>query len=189
MNNKSVIRSSMLECRKTMDAGDYRESSTRVQALFLQSSLYKGSRSIMCYLSVNNEPDTAMVMADAFESGKIVLLPYMREDSIYPVLYRMDMPLKRGRYGIQEPAHPEFFLEKRIDVVIVPGIAFDFYGSRIGYGKGYYDRFLCTLDKKTIKAGFSFKRCVVDKIKNNKWDIPVDVVFTETDILTKEQRV
>ncbi len=179
----------MLECRKTMDADDYRKLSKRVQSLFLQSAVYKESRTIMCYLPVSNEPDTTLVIADAFDSERTVLLPHMQGDHIYPVLYAKGMPLKRGRYGVQEPSGPEFLPDHRIDVVIVPGIAFDLHGNRIGYGKGYYDRFLCTLDKKTVKAGFSFKRCIVDTINNNDWDISVDMIVTETDILTKEQRV
>ncbi len=178
----------MLECRKTMTSRDYEDLCGKMQSLFLQSSMYKKSRSIMFYLPVNNEPDTDLIMADAFKSKRIVLLPYIKDDRIYPVFYTKDMPLKRGRYKINEPENPEFFLDRCIDVVLVPGVAFDNCGNRIGYGKGYYDKFLSMLDKKTVKVGFSFNRCIVKSIGNNEWDIPVDFLFTETGLQTKEQK-
>ncbi len=140
-------------------------------------------------MSIDKEPDTAGIIAKAFNDDKIVLLPYIESESdkIYPVVYTKDMPLKHGKYKIKEPVHPVFYPEKDIDAVIVPAIAFDRYGNRIGYGKGYYDRFLSSLNKNTIKVGFSFNRCVVDEIHSQEWDVPVDIIFTETGTRTKEQ--
>ncbi len=155
----------------------------------MQSPMYKKVHALMLYLPVNNEPDTGMVISDALNENKIVLLPYIKGDSVYPVIYKKNMPLKYGKYNIQEPVHAEEYPVEDIGAVVVPGIAFDPYGNRIGYGKGYYDKFLSSLSKQTVKAGFSFTRCIIDKIHTDKWDIPVDMIFTETGILTKEQKV
>lgn len=143
----------------------------------------------MLYLSVNREPDTAAIITRALDDGKIVLLPYMAGDKIYPALYTSDTPLRHGKYSIKEPAHPVFYPEKSIDVVVVPGVAFDHDGNRIGYGKGYYDRFLYGLRRHTAKVGFSFNACMVDEIYKQEWDVPVDVIFTETGKRTKEHSI
>lgn len=179
----------MLECRKAISSLSYKRLSSRIQHLFMRSQVYKKTHALMLYLPVNNEPDTGRIILEAWNDNKTVLLPYIKGDSVYPVIYKKDMPLKYGTYKIKEPVHAEEYPVKDIGAVVVPGIAFDPYGNRIGYGKGYYDKFLSSLNKQTVKAGFSFNRCIIDKIYTDKWDIPVDMIFTETGIRTKEQKI
>ncbi len=174
----------MLEYRKAMTVEDHRRVSGRMQAAFIGSSLFRHARAIMLYMPVNNEPDTDRLIAAAFQDNKIVILPSIGGEGagIRPVLYRTGMSLKRGKYNVREPRSAMRYPIGDIDTIVVPGIAFDTRGNRIGYGKGYYDRFLGILGKNTVTIGFSFSRCVVDKIDTSEWDVPVDVVFTETDI-------
>jgi 5-formyltetrahydrofolate cyclo-ligase len=189
MDNKSAIRSNMLECRKAITPLSYKRLSNKIQRLFMQSKMYKKTHSIMLYMPVHNEPDTSMIISSALHDNKVVLLPSIKGESVCPVIYKKDMPLKHGKYKIKEPVHAEEYPVQDINVVIVPGVAFDPYGNRIGYGKGYYDKFLGGLSRQTVKAGFSFSRCIVDSVYTNTWDIPVDIIFTETGIKTKEQKV
>jgi len=179
----------MLAWRKAINSAQYKILCYMIQSLFLRLTIYKESQSVMLYIPINNEPDTDEIISAAFRDNKIVLLPCIRDDSIVPVIYKKDMPLKYGRYHIKEPIEQEFYPAAGINVVVVPGVAFDRLGSRIGYGKGYYDRFLCSLDNKTIKVGFSFNGCIVDHIHKNERDIPVDMVLTETGVKTKERDV
>ena len=189
MDNKAAIRSNMLECRRALSPLSYKRLSNKIQLLFVRSPLYKKTHALMLYWPVHNEPDTGRIIADAWRDRKVVLLPYIKGDRVFPAVYKKDMPLKHGKYNIKEPVHAEEYPVQDIDVVVVPGIAFDPGGNRIGYGKGYYDKFLNSLGKQTVKAGFSFNRCVIDTIYADKWDIPVDMVFTETGIQIKEQRI
>jgi 5,10-methenyltetrahydrofolate synthetase len=161
MNKKSTIRSKILQYRKAISPQSYKKMSERLQSLFLQSELYKQSTSIMLYMAINNEPDTDKIISTALEQNKIVLLPCIEDEQLYPVIYKKNIPLKAGKYNIKEPLYKERYPLEDIDVVVVPGIAFDLYGNRIGYGKGYYDRFLTTLDKHTVKVGLSFTKGIL----------------------------
>ncbi len=187
MDNKGAIRSSMLECRKAIPPSQYAHLSRQIQLLFLASDIYREARTLMLYVPVHNEPGTALIIARAWRDHKTVLLPSVRNGRVCPVYYPKDAPLKQGHHKVQEPVAAQEYAGNEIDVVVVPGIAFDPRGNRIGYGKGYYDKFLGELDQRTIKAGFSFNRCLVEGIHANTWDIPVDMIVTETGIQIKEQ--
>ncbi len=177
----------MLECRKAIPLSEYERLSRQLQLLFLRSDVYQGARTLMLYWPVHNEPDTALIFTQAFRDQKTVLLPCVKHGQVFPVCYTIDMPLRKGAYNIQEPVQAQEYPADGIEVVVVPGVAFDPQGNRIGYGKGYYDKFLRNLNQRTIKAGFSFNRCLVEGIHTNTWDIPVDMIVTETGIQTKEQ--
>ncbi|MGB9735928.1 MAG: 5-formyltetrahydrofolate cyclo-ligase [bacterium] len=189
MENKLNIRKSVLQCRKAITSQTYKKLSDKIQHLFLTSDLYRQSDSIMLYIPINNEPDTDRIISTAMKDGKVVLLPGIIDDEVYPVVYKKGMPLKHGKYNVKEPAQKEVFPVENIDTVIVPGVAFDRYGNRLGYGKAYYDRFLSKLDKHTIKVGLSFTICIVENLPVDPWDISLDVIITEIGFQTKEQGI
>lgn len=189
MENKLNIRKTVLQCRKTINSHAYRILSGKIQSFFLKSDLYHKSRSIMLYVPINNEPDTNKIVSIAQKDNKIILLPSIIDDKIYPAVYRIGMFLKDGKYNIKEPDQRELYPIENIDTVIVPGISFDHYGNRLGYGKGYYDRFLSRLDKHTIKVGLIFTKCIIESLPIDPWDIPVDVIISEAGFQTKEQRI
>lgn len=142
----------------------------------------------MLYWAINNEPDTGKILSTALEDGKIVLLPSINGEELYPVIYKKDMPVQAGKYNIKEPVYKEGYPLENIDIVVVPAIAFDHYGYRIGYGKGYYDRFLKKLGTNTVTVGLSFSECVIEKLPTDGWDIPVDIIITEMGVQIKEQK-
>ncbi|MDP7322999.1 MAG: 5-formyltetrahydrofolate cyclo-ligase, partial [Candidatus Woesearchaeota archaeon] len=98
--------------------------------------------------------------------------------------------LEPKTWGILEPK--DEFIRKfdieNVDLVIIPGIVFDQNGHRIGYGYGYYDRFLKKLDKNVVKIGFGFEFQIVDKIPEEKHDVPVDIMVTEKRVINCNEK-
>ena len=112
---------------------------------------------------------------------KEVYVPVVKGNEIIPSLLKRWEELKSGAYGILEPEEIRAIEPHKIDVAIVPGIAFDFRGYRIGYGKGYFDRLLAKMD--AMKVGIAFDFQLVEEIPHEKHDIKMDVIITEKRIL------
>jgi 5-formyltetrahydrofolate cyclo-ligase len=92
-----------------------------------------------------------------------------------------DIKITKGKYGILENSMSDSIIEE-MDLLIVPGIAFDLQGNRIGYGKGYYDRFL-SKRKANYIIGLAFENQIINKIPKTAYDIPVNILFTEKRII------
>ena len=140
--------------------------------------LIADAKTIVAYYSLPDEVYTHDFINELKDQGKTVYLPRVvsNEDMVL-CLYTGAESLKEGAYGIMEPVGQEISAGDRIDVVLVPGMAFDGSGNRLGRGKGYYDRFLSHLSTplpKLIGVCFDFQK--VDVVPTEKCDIPVDVV-------------
>lgn len=108
----------------------------------------------------------------------IQAVPVMKGDDMISVLYRNGMPVKKNEWGIQEPIDQIPVLEELIDCVLIPLLAFDKQGNRVGYGKGCYDRFLAKCRKDLIKIGFSFFEPLDSIDDTDKFDIPLNLCIT-----------
>jgi len=136
------------------------KSSKIASKLFLLKEFLK-AKTVLFYLSFDGEVDTVRMIKNTIKQGKRVAIPVVRSESkeIIPSLLKdMDTELKTGPYGI---AHPkEEYIRPipldTIDLVVVPGLAFDEAGNRLGRGMGYYDRFLCRLPKECPTVGLAF---------------------------------
>lgn len=106
---------------------------------FLEKYPYKN---VLCYASIQNEPDLMRVMEYCKQNGVRFFLPKVKKEDINFFQARDFSTLTLGSYGIMEPLEVEEFSRQEDAVILVPGIAFDRHGNRIGFGKGYYDRFL-----------------------------------------------
>ncbi len=126
-------------------------------------------RNIASYYPYNSEPDPNLRLRN-------VALPKIKNGDMKMCLPKYG--LKKGYRGIREPFSRYTVLPKRsIDAIIVPGVLFDRRGYRIGYGKGFYDRFLKNI--KGVKIGVTFNCCLVERLNNEPHDVPVDIVITE----------
>jgi 5-formyltetrahydrofolate cyclo-ligase len=118
----------------------------------------------------------------ALERGKVVLVPVIKERKNKMVVSEImdpDKDLVRGPYGIYQPkAHFEVFHPRSIDLAVVPGVAFDRKGNRLGRGKGYYDKFLTRLRPGVHTVGLAFKFQVVRKLPTLSHDKPVTKLLT-----------
>jgi 5-formyltetrahydrofolate cyclo-ligase len=154
---------------------------------------YASSRCIMLYWSCHNEVRTHELVLKALRDGKRVALPRCDAETgqIYP--YEVDdvpRDLVVGPFGICQPSEklPEIVDFSEIDLCIVPGIAFDGEGNRVGRGLGYYDRFLSKLDETTRKIGMGYAFQIVDKIYPTDGDAHVDKIVTEKQTVIADRR-
>jgi 5-formyltetrahydrofolate cyclo-ligase len=143
---------------------------------------------IMSYVSFGSEVATPPLITAALAAGKRVAVPFcVREGRRLIASEVLAFPddLQPGTLGILEP-RPESLrplAPELIDLVIVPGVAFDRAGNRLGYGAGYYDRFLATLKPGAVTAGLAFAKQIVASVYPEAHDRPVDMVITETEII------
>jgi len=180
---KREIRRINKEKRNAMSMVDVERKSTLAANKFLLSDLYINSKCIMLYMPLGNETDTRLIIKKALADKKKVVLPVtdMVNTDIIPCIIDENTPFKTGAYLIDEPDTTKKASEEEIDVVLVPGIAFGRNGARVGFGKGYYDRFLS--GTKAVKAGFCYDFQLIDEIVPSAYDVPMDYIFTDSEII------
>lgn len=142
---------------------------------------YRNADTVLCYVSTPIEVNTVPIIEQAIQDGKRVAVPLCidntREMDFYYINSMDDLAPRT--FGVLEPI--EGRCEKVVDfsgsICIIPGLAFDFQGFRLGYGKGYYDRFLCNYPCQ--KIGMVYESCMQGRLPHGRFDIPVDVLVTE----------
>ena len=175
---KNQLKESVLEKRNSLPKEDIMEKSNKVKDNLFNLEQYKKSKVAMFFVSFNSEVHTHDMIKEALKN-KTVIVPKIVHQEIEPsVIIDFDNLIPSGKFGILEPIETMKIAYKNIDLVLVPGIVFDKEGHRIGYGFGYYDKFLRKVPK-AIKIGLAFDFQVVDKIPREMHDIPVDLIVTE----------
>lgn len=154
-----------------------------IRQKLLSERFFRDAHVVMFYVSAPEEVDTHRMIDEALKSGKRVVVPYcvkQTRDIIASELRDPASELESGVYGIYQPkksALREIPLGE-IDLVIVPGVAFDQKNGRLGRGKGYYDRFLKKLDPRTLTVGICFDFQYVNTLPSESHDSPVHKVIT-----------
>ena len=188
MCNKETLRRSMLEKRKNMKKHDVKENSEKIISVLKDLEAFKKSSNIMIYLSFNNEVDTYKLMEYCLQRGKKVIVPFCikKERKMIPSeVIDPNKELRLNSFGYKEP-YKERIREvdtQEIDLVIVPGVVFDIDGNRIGFGAGYYDRFLNRLKSSTMTIAVCYDYQIVDRVPVDRLDIPVKCIITEKRII------
>ena len=167
---KAVLRKELLSLRKTLPPSELTMDSLNSYKEF------KDAKTIFCYVSYNGEVNTLNLLSE-IAKVKSLVVPYCIDDSgnMIAVKINSTADLKKGMYGILEPKNPVPFPKEAIDFAIVPGVAFSKDGYRLGYGKGYYDRFLS--DITPYKLGVCKKELFLEKLPINEFDIKMDDVL------------
>ena len=136
------------------------------------------SHTLLIYYSMSDEVPTQGLLDELVNKGKTVLLPRVISDTEMEVhRYTGKEDLRKGAFGIMEPTGTLFTDYERIDVAIVPGVAFDRDGHRLGRGKGYYDRFLSKVPL-VYKIGVCFPSRLMDEVPADEYDILMDEIIT-----------
>ena len=175
---KNQLKESMLEKRNSLSKEEIFEKSAQIKKNLFSLEQYKKSKTIMFFVSFNSEVNTHSMIKDALKN-KTLVVPKVVQHEIEPsVIIDFDNLVESGSFGILEPIDLMKIAYKNINLVLVPGIAFDKEGHRIGYGFGYYDKFLAKVPK-AVKIGLCFDFQVVDKIPLETHDVPVDFIVTE----------
>lgn len=169
--DKPSLRKRMRMVRDMVD--DHLMRSVQLWAKVAELDEYRRANSVMAFVGFNGEPDTDPLFARLGIEGKRLLLPRVEPSGIVAV--DGDSPMSVSNFGVTEPIGPPVGLDE-IDFVIVPGLAFTVAGDRLGYGQGYYDRFLPTVSAPS--AGVCFVDQLVDEMPLTAHDVRVDMVIS-----------
>jgi len=172
---KEQIRSKMFLRLKTQKEEDQDRKSRIIQKKLFRTSVFQKAKRVMFYISMAGEVDTRKMIKVAQKLGKIVAVPVCKDNRvrIRPCILKDKTRLVKGPYGVCEPAKKRFINASNIDLVIVPGVAFDNQGNRLGRGKGCYDYFLKRLPDKTPSIGLAFDFQILPKIPTSGTDVKV----------------
>lgn len=155
--------------------------SNKIASLFLSSIIYKNSKTVLCYCAIGSEVNCNKIILTALEDGKKVAVPKCMDNCGNMKFYYIKSvaELSKGMFAIPEPDSVSEFDHLEGDTVcVVPGICFDKSGHRIGYGKGYYDRFL-SLNKNIVSVGVCFEECLTENISAEEKDEKIQFLITE----------
>lgn len=187
MSPKRALRHATRKHRDALHIDDRHRHAKMIKKLLFEQDEYKRARAVMFYAAFGSEVPTTEIIESALKDGKIVVLPIADMQSNNLMLRRIDnlAHLVKSEYGIPEPVvkHTDDFGAEDIDLVIVPGIAFDEEGWRIGYGGGFYDRFMQLLGTDVPLLSIAFELQVVPKIPAESHDLPVDKIITENRVI------
>ncbi|MBI2660191.1 5-formyltetrahydrofolate cyclo-ligase [Candidatus Woesearchaeota archaeon] len=178
---KNNLKESILKIRNSSPKDELLEKNKKIKNNLFRFELYKKSKTIMFFVSFNSEVSTHEIIKEAFKS-KTVVVPKVANHEIEPSVIIDFDNLIAGKFGILEPIELMRIAYKNIDLVLVPGIVFDREGHRIGYGFGYYDKFLAKVPK-AVKIGLAFDFQVVENIPEETHDVPVDFIVTDEGVI------
>ena len=187
---KQILRQQIRQILKSMSTEDRIHQSKLVTHALLHHPKYLSSHSISIYVHMNTEISTRDIIQHAFEMNKHVFIPRYSSTSMEMVrVYSLEDldSLPMTKWKIQQPALDDTTREistNRIDLVIVPGLAFSFDGSRLGHGKGFYDRYLKDLHEHSSTIGLAFRQQILENnlIPMNPTDVPIQEILVAKEI-------
>ncbi len=181
-DNKVALRRRIrAELKRVMPAQRV-AASGRARALLQQQAVWRQAKSVLFYAPLPEEPDLWPLLSDALGAGKTIALPrFVPEDNSY-IACEVREPardVEPGRYGIREPVERcAEFPSNRLDLILVPGVAFDLHGRRLGRGKGFYDQLLAVV--RGTSCGVAFDEQIVGEIPVEPHDAELDCILTPT---------
>lgn len=199
VSERSQIRSDMREARRSIGSEQQILAAKKLQTHILEDISFANATTIAFYQAFDGEINPAHAMQAALEQGKRCFLPvidFAREHMTF-VEYKTEASLAENAFGILEPQlYPNDALApEHIDLIFMPLVAFDLNGTRLGMGKGYYDKKLAYLLKKSSEKsltsgkfptliGLAHECQRVEKLERAEWDVPLDKIITDQTVYT-----
>ncbi|MGE5379690.1 MAG: 5-formyltetrahydrofolate cyclo-ligase [Methylocystaceae bacterium] len=177
---KKEIRQQVVNTRQALTTQEIKEKSERIANHFEQVPALTSARTVMGYAPFRNEVDIFPWLIKKYEQGVTILLPrtVAATGDLEAVPFVPGQQMLKNKLGVSEPLGSE--VEPRlIEAVIVPGVVFDRRGYRLGYGKGFYDRFLPRLRKGAFACGVAFELQMVDEVPHEEHDYRLSCLVTE----------
>jgi 5-formyltetrahydrofolate cyclo-ligase len=180
--DKKSLRKQMRVLRDSVSPQEKELYDQNIFSKITTSAFYRESKNIFIYVSFGSEVETHSIIEQAIKDNKTVYVPKVinREEGMAAVKITALSELKASSFGILEP---ETISEEakpwQLDLILIPGLAFDKRGGRLGYGAGYYDRFLNDAKPETNKIGIAYSCQVIDEVPMDEKDIFVDSIITE----------
>ena len=182
MLGRQRLRAMMLEKLKSKRRGEIEEKSRKIQEKLFKLKAFKQAKTVMFYLAQAYEVQTRSMIEEALKKRKKVVVPTcdIKAKKIIPCLLEGlgAGDFKKGAYRIDEPRCRKPVAKGDIDLIVVPGLAFDTQGNRLGRGAGYYDRFLDTVPDDIPKVGLAFRYQVLKRLSHcQPHDVRLDKVL------------
>ena len=179
---KRALRQQIVNRRDQIPEEERRNKSISAAKNLLALETLARCRTVMLFLPFGSEIDTMPFIDAARDRGQTIWLPVtdVREKRIIPYVYSPDQVFRHGAYGIKEP-DPAYAMQAELqdlEAVILPGVAFDRQGGRLGYGGGYYDRFLSSFKHRPLLVGYCFAEQMVDWVPRESHDFTYDSLVT-----------
>ncbi|NLJ78862.1 MAG: 5-formyltetrahydrofolate cyclo-ligase [Tissierellia bacterium] len=186
--DKRVLRGDILGRRSQIPNDDISAHSDMISDRLYDMPEYRDSTFIFSFISFKDEVHTHDIIKNSIAMGKKVGVPITIPKSRIMKISQLrdfDRELHLGFYDILTPKdeYRRIVAPESVDLILVPGVAFDRRGYRIGYGGGYYDTFLAKVDEDVIKIGLCFHMQVIPKVPTESHDIPVDYILTERELI------
>ena len=174
--DKKALRQQIKDRKKSMTEAEIESASLKLAEKFYACPLYQEAKTVYGYLPYNQEVRTVQILQRALDDGKKIAVPKVYGDEMR-FIYLSDLShVEKGYCGIPEPIADEPVADDPTALVLMPGLAFDPAGHRIGYGGGFYDKFLSSEPTHpTVALCYDFQ--VFPELETEEFDIPVDLVL------------
>lgn len=187
--NKAQLRKKALELRNSISQVEFEQKSSLITEALISTDIFKAAKQVMCYLSFDSEVSTWEIAKYCLKTGKHLSVPKIAGISgkygemIACEVTDLRTGLEQGTYGIKEPVCAKPVPVSQLDLILVPGLLFNSNKHRLGYGGGYYDRFLRRKGTGCRSIGLYFERQLYENIPVENHDLPLDKIITEKRML------
>lgn len=187
LEEREQLRKEYLELRSKIPAQEHREKSRAIQERLIGLPFFTGAGRVALYSSFKGEVDTRLIFEQGLRHGKEIFFPAVNgvADRLVFLAAKSLQELSPGRFGIPTPPWEPERLKPfwQMDLVVVPGVAFDLKGRRLGYGGGYYDRTLSQMASGPCKLALAFEVQLVQELPPHPGEAKMDIIVTEERIL------
>ena len=183
---KELLRGHIRDMLATMESELIVDKSRLACEKLLKLPEFRSARTVMIYLSTAREVDTIRIAAAAWDARKTVLVPKVNIADRHMIALEcasLHAGLVPSSFGILEPTDGEAHPIESIDLIVVPGLAFDRAGHRLGQGAGFYDRFLSTPGMRAVTAALALAEQVIDSVPVSETDWPIDILVTDKEVV------
>lgn len=181
VNEKQALRAKMKRLLSSIESAQMHSLSCIAVQNITKHPAYKAAGTILCYAALPFEANPALLVAHAQKAGKVVAFPFCEEEgyAMQALVPEDEHAWEIGKYGIRTPvlAASTRIAPSKIDLIVVPGLAFDARGGRLGKGAGYYDRYFCKTH--AFRMGFGISVQLVQHVPMDTFDIYMDAVVTD----------
>jgi len=186
IKSKKEIRKEILQKRDSINERDRKLMDEEIFNRLVNSDEYKKAKSIFAFVSFKSEVNTHKFIEYALSQGKTIGVPKIRKKEEGMEVFKIHSlsDLESGYFGVMEPIEScEKINKDNIDFILMPGAVFDEKGGRIGYGRGFYDKFLSDVKDSVPKIAIAYELQIIDSVPMEEYDIKIDGIITEKRVI------
>jgi 5-formyltetrahydrofolate cyclo-ligase len=181
--SKQQLRAQFREMDRNRPADEVQSASRAIYEKLVAMEIFQKAQCVAAFLSLPGEVQTDDIIHACWEQGSTVCVPYYILEKKFYGMSLLDPagPIKTHRYNVREPENPKPIDMSQIDLILIPAMAFDVHGVRLGHGGGHYDRLL--LNIKGYRLGLAFQEQIVDSLPGEPHDENVNAILTEQKLI------